>query len=46
MIDSSSPEFKLGEKIGYHLGTYLKVHLILKSAQFVLKHSCRIILFK
>ena len=40
MIDSNSPEFQLGRKIGYVLMTYVGVRLIIKGTKIILK-SCR-----
>ena len=37
MVDTNSPEFYIGKKIGYALMTYVIVRLIIKGVKIVLK---------
>lgn len=39
MVDSNSPEFQLGRKIGYIVMTYVGVRLVIKGTKIILK-SC------
>jgi len=40
MVDSNSPEFQIGKKIGYILMTYIGVRLVIKGTKIILK-SCK-----
>ena len=44
MIDTNSPGFKAGEKIGYLLMTYVGIRLIVKGTKIVLKSGRAFIL--
>ena len=37
MVDTNSPEFQIGKKIGHALMTYIGIRLIIKGTKIVLK---------
>ena len=37
MVDTNSPEFQIGKKIGYVLMTYIGVRLIIKGTKIIIK---------
>lgn len=37
MVDSNSPEFEIGRKIGYCIMTYVGVKLIIKGGKLLIK---------
>lgn len=39
MVDSNSPEFKVGKKIGQLFMTYIGIKLIIKGGKLVLKNA-------
>lgn len=43
MVDTNSPEFQIGKKIGYAFGTYIGIRLIIKGTKIIIK-SGRVIL--
>ena len=43
MIDTNSPEYKIGKKIGHAIMTYIVVRLVIKGAKIIIK-SGRVLL--
>lgn len=39
MVNSDSPAFKLGEKIGHAIVAYIGVHLVIKGIKVIIKSS-------
>ena len=46
MVDSSSPEFGLGKKLGYLLMTYIGVRLIIKGTKIIIKSGRALLIIK